>query len=84
MIIRLGFGSLMIIVVCMVGSIVVLVTSDDVSQNSWPKKIAPNVILSGLNNVANIFFTVAIANGIAIAWWRRALKGSTIEQLHKS
>lgn len=57
---------------------------DGLARNRWPKQIRPSVILSLLNNAANLAFSLAIANGVAIAWWRKALKGSTIENLHKS
>ncbi|KAJ9627625.1 hypothetical protein H2203_002837 [Taxawa tesnikishii (nom. ined.)] len=50
----------------------------------WPTALAPNVILSGLNSAANIAFSIAIGNGIAIAWWRKTLKGATVEELHRS
>ncbi|KAI5368249.1 hypothetical protein Slin14017_G032850 [Septoria linicola] len=70
-------------------AILVLLVSDDKSQttkagNKWPKWIAPSVILSGLNSFSSLCFSVAIANGVAIAWWRQTLKGATIKQLHKS
>ncbi|KAK4579990.1 hypothetical protein LTR86_000192 [Recurvomyces mirabilis] len=80
----LGFGALVIVVLCAVADILVLHFSDQKSQTDWPKKIAPNVILSGLNSLSSICFSIAIGNGIAIAWWRRALKGSTIQDLHRS
>ncbi|USW50064.1 hypothetical protein Slin15195_G033830 [Septoria linicola] len=70
-------------------AILVLLVSDDKSRttkagNKWPKWIAPSVILSGLNSFSSLCFSVAIANGVAIAWWRQTLKGATIKQLHKS
>lgn len=84
---------------CLGGNVAILTVSDGMPQSdqswkeiwhhgvtkgSWPKQIRPSVILSLLNNLANLAFGLAIANGVAIAWWRKALKGSTIEQLHKS
>ncbi|USW58217.1 hypothetical protein Slin15195_G115360 [Septoria linicola] len=95
----LGFGALTTVVVCLVACIIVLVVSDGRAQGDqswkqmrdngltadrWPKQIRPSVILSILNNVSNLAFSLAIANGVAIAWWRKAMKGATIKQLHKS
>ncbi|THY96242.1 hypothetical protein D6C92_04001 [Aureobasidium pullulans] len=79
-----GFIALSTVVLCAVSSVVVLLVSDGKSQIHWSKKIAPNVLLSGFNGIANICFGVAIANGVAITWWRKALKGATIQDLHRS
>ncbi|KAG2162123.1 hypothetical protein JADG_001862 [Aureobasidium aubasidani] len=79
-----GFIALFTVVLCAVSSVVVLLVSDGKSQIHWSKKIAPNVLLSGFNGIANICFGVAIANGVAITWWRKALKGATIQDLHRS
>lgn len=80
----IGLGALFGILVCAAGSVATLTLSNNVSQTHWPAKIAPNVIIGGLNNLANLLFGIAIANGVAIAWWRQTLKGSTIEELHRS
>ncbi|KAK4540736.1 hypothetical protein LTR36_008951 [Oleoguttula mirabilis] len=80
----LGAGALFTVILCAVGSVITLLTSDGQSQARWPEQIAPNVILSGLNSVSSLCFSIAIGNGIAIAWWRQTLKGATIEQLHRS
>jgi len=58
----LGFSSLVIALMCAAGSIVTLMVSNGKSQTHWPERFAPNVILSGLNSVANICY------GIAIGW----------------
>lgn len=84
-----GFGALCGVFVCMGIAIVALLVSDDKSQSTqsgdhWPKWIAPSVILSGLNSVSSLLFSVAIAIGVAIAWWRQTLQGATIKELHKS
>jgi len=57
----LGFFSVIVIVMCTLGSVLVLVLSDDVSDRHWrPRKLPPSVWLSGFNNISNIFFGVAI------------------------
>jgi hypothetical protein len=47
----------------------------------WKKRtqIAPHVLLAIVNTVTNVALAIAIGHGVAIAWWRRVLKGSTIE-----
>lgn len=80
----LGFGALFTVLLCAAGCIATLCLSNGRSERHWPSKIAPNVIIGGLNNLANIMFGIAIGNGVAIAWWRQTLKGSTIEELHRS
>ncbi|EMC99606.1 hypothetical protein BAUCODRAFT_29977 [Baudoinia panamericana UAMH 10762] len=80
----IGFGALCMVLLCAISSVVVLQVSNDQSSSIWPTQIAPNVLLSGLNSVANICYGICIANGVAIAWWRQVLKGATIKQLHRS
>ena len=55
-------------------------------KGSWKQnaQIAPHVLLALVNTVMNISLAIAIGQGVAIAWWRRALKGSTVEDLHRS
>jgi hypothetical protein len=79
-----GFVALSIIVLCAVGSVVVLLVSRGKTVEQWSDTIAPSILLSGFNGVANICFGVAIGNGVAITWWRKALKGATIQELHRS
>lgn len=56
----MGFASLVIALCCAAGSVATLLISDGKSQTHWPEKLAPNVILSGLNSVANICYGIAI------------------------
>jgi hypothetical protein len=79
-----GFIALFTIILCANSSLIVLLVSDGRRQEPWAKKIGPSVWLSAFNGIANICFGVAIANGVAITWWRKALKGSTIKELHRS
>lgn len=56
----IGFGALVMVLVCSAASVIVLVTSNHVSVSHWPQKIAPNVLLNIMSNVENICFTIAI------------------------
>lgn len=60
----------------------VLIGSDGASTTRWPQRIAPNVILALVTAISNLCLTVAVGEGVAIAWWRRAMKGSTVAELH--
>lgn len=70
-----AFGALALILVllCALGSVAVPIGSDQVSSSKWSRWVAPNVCLQGLNAVSNIMLAVAISQGIAISWWRKAL-----------
>jgi hypothetical protein len=80
----LAFTCLCTVVVSSVAAILVLVFSNGKAESQWPKKIAPNVLLSVLMSISSIAITLAVGQGIAIAWWRRAMKGATFEDLHNS
>ena len=56
----IGFGALVLVLACAAASVVVLVTSNHVSQSKWPKYAAPNVLINIMNSLENIAFTVAI------------------------
>lgn len=60
----LGFGSLVVILICAVGAVLNLTLSNGVSQSKWPAAIAPNVIISILNSVANLAFGIAISTSL--------------------
>lgn len=77
-----GFSALILALVCSAGSFLVLHFSDGKSATQWPELIAPNVCLSILGSVSTIALTFAIGEGIAIAWWRRAMKGASVKELH--
>ena len=47
-------------------------------------KLQPSVIIGGLNGFSNLCLAMAIAEGVAISWWRKALKGATVAELHQS
>jgi hypothetical protein len=94
-----GFGAIVLILVLIGMTGLVLATSHGRSKEEWPAymkwewkdtywkekgQIAPNVMLAVINTLTNICLTIAIGQGVAIAWWRRVMKGSTVEELHRS
>ena len=80
----LGVASLFSITVLAAIALGILCGSDNVSTSVWPQKIAPNVVLSMVNALSSLALMVAISEGVAIAWWRHAMHGSTIAELHHS
>lgn len=79
----IGVGCLLLVLLCGIGCLITLVVADGTAKVHWGR-LAPNVIVSILNSVANLAFGLAISNGIAIAWWRKTLRGTTISQLNRS
>lgn len=77
-----GAIALFCITIFACAAIAVLVISDNTSTTVWPQRIAPNIILSLLNALSSLALGVAVAQGVAIAWWNHAMKGSTVKQLH--
>ncbi len=77
----LGVGCLVSAIVMSIVAIVVLLTSHEKAASQWDKRIAPNVILSILNSAASVCIAIAVAQGVAIAWWRKAMHGATITEL---
>ncbi|TKA63462.1 hypothetical protein B0A49_09920 [Cryomyces minteri] len=66
----------------------ILRCSKDVRTDHWGVKNvpapSPNVLLSIVNSITNLVLLAAVGQGYAIAWWRRALEGSTVTELHRS
>ena len=79
-----GALSLLAVLLCALGSVAVLIGSDRVSSSRWTPWLAPNVCLQGLNALSNIMLAIAIAQGIAITWWRKAMRGASVAELHRS
>lgn len=63
----IGIGALGGVLACLVAAVVVLVCSNHKTQTRtaddrpWPKAVAPNVLISIFNSVANICFGIAIS-----------------------
>lgn len=79
-----GLGALFAILVLAIGQLLILYFANNKTNYQWPSWDSPNVCLSTLNNVATLFLTYAIVNGIAIAWWRKAMNETSMAKLHKS
>ena len=62
----IGFGALVMVLVALVASVIVLVTSNHVSQSKWPKDAAPNLLLNVMSQIENICFIMAIGRPIHV------------------
>ncbi|KAL1793458.1 hypothetical protein ACET3X_008440 [Alternaria dauci] len=83
----IGFAGLMVILVATAGAITILAKSDKKRVEDWPftKFTAqPNVLLNIANQVQNLGLVTLIGQGLAIAWWRTALHGSSLQRLHRN
>ena len=89
-----GGLAILTMLVCLAMDGVIMGTSNNKFREQWPahqkwsfisrewkvkSQVEPHVLLAIVNTVTNVALGVAIAHGVAIAWWRRVLRGSTIE-----
>lgn len=82
-----GFAGLVTIVVATAMAVAILGISHHKRVDDWPFEkypIQPNVLLNIANQVQNLGLLTMIAQGLAIAWWRSALKGSSLNRLHRN
>lgn len=79
-----GIGALVGVLICSAAAVIVVNVSNGRAKSQWKLHAAPNVLLNIFTSIASILITMAVSQGIAISWWRKALKGATVEQLHNS
>ena len=75
-----GLFSLVTILVCALGAVGIVVASNNQTVDSWA--IQPAVLLAILSSVLNIAFISALTPGLAVRFWLRAVRGTTLSQLH--
>jgi hypothetical protein len=83
----IGFAGFITIVLATAMAVAILGLSDGKRVLDWPFRrfpIQPNVLLNIANQVQNLGLITLIAQGLAIAWWRKALKGSSLRTLHRN
>jgi hypothetical protein len=82
-----GLLSLLAAILCGVGAIVVAHDFDDKLLDHWTIRgvtVQPTVLLSVLATVSKACLGYAFATGITISWWRSAVVGTSLHQLHVS
>ncbi|KAH6866564.1 hypothetical protein BKA58DRAFT_470852 [Alternaria rosae] len=83
----IGFAGLMVIFVATATAAVILVSSHKKRVKGWPFTsfpAQPNVLLNIANQIQNLGLITLVSHGLAIAWWRTALRGSSLRVLHKN
>ncbi|KAB2573286.1 Ankyrin repeat domain-containing protein 50 [Lasiodiplodia theobromae] len=73
--------------VCAAAAFGTLLQSNGRDIDSWPfakHPLQPTVILAILSAVANSALRYALAESLALFWWRQALNGATLKDLHLS
>lgn len=83
----IGFAGLLTIIFATAMAVAILGLSNKKRVKDWPFErfpTQPNVLLNIANQVQNLGLITLIAQGLAIAWWRQALKGSNLGTLHRN
>lgn len=76
-----GIGALIISLAATIVAIVILIRSDGTTIDSW--NVQPSVIVSIAAAIFRTTLEYALAEAAIIFWWNRAIKGSTIKDLHR-
>lgn len=76
----MGIMSLCGALLCIFASCATVLLSNDQLTSSWP--VQPSFLLAMSSAGANTLLGFAFAVGAEISWWRTALNGSTIIDLH--
>lgn len=82
-----GFAGLIIILFATSMGVAVLGLSNKKRVNDWPFTrfpIQPNVLINIANQFQNLGLITFISQGLAIAWWRKAMQGSSLRTLHRN
>ncbi|KAF2822517.1 hypothetical protein CC86DRAFT_79694 [Ophiobolus disseminans] len=83
----IGFAGFVTIVIATAMAVAILALSDKKLVTEWPFRrfpIQPNVLLNIANQVQNLGLITLVGQGLAIAWWRKALRGSSLRTLHRN
>ncbi|CAO2649267.1 Nn.00g066520.m01.CDS01 [Neocucurbitaria sp. VM-36] len=83
----IGFAGLMTVIIATALAVAILSQSHKKRVKDWPIErfpTQPNVLLNIANQIQNLGLITLIGQGLAIAWWRKALRGSSLKTLHKN
>ncbi|KAL1593312.1 hypothetical protein SLS60_010920 [Paraconiothyrium brasiliense] len=82
-----GFSGFMTIIIATAMAVAILGISNHKRVKDWPFEkypVQPNVLLNIANQIQNLGLITMVAQGLAIAWWRKALRGSSLHSLHQN
>ena len=83
----IGFAGFIIILLATSMAVLVLGLSHQERVKDWPLTsfpIQPNVLINIANQFQNLGLITFISQGLAIAWWRKAMQGSSLSTLHRN
>jgi hypothetical protein len=76
-----GIVALFIVILCVAMCATILFVSHGQPTAYW--RVQPTVWLALLSALANALLRSALSVGVTIAWWRKALSGGTLNDLHR-
>lgn len=71
---------MLLAIISIIASLGILTGSNKQSTASWTTP--PSTYLAIFTAIANLSIRYAAIQGVAIAWWYRAILGSTLDKLH--
>lgn len=83
----IGCAGFVIMIFATSMAVAVLGLSDKERVKDWPFArfpIQPNVLINIANQFQNLGLITFISQGLAIAWWRKAMQGSSLKTLHRN
>jgi hypothetical protein len=83
----IGFSGLVIVLIATSMAVAILVSSNHERIKEWPHRgytVQPNVLINIANQFQNLGLLTMISQGLAIAWWRKALRGASLGTLHRN
>lgn len=83
----IGFSGFALMLIAMSAAVAVLATSNKERVKDWPFTrfpIQPNVLINIANQFQNLGLITFVMQGLAIAWWRKAMQGSSLSALHRN
>lgn len=69
--------------VLIISAIITLVDANEKPVDRWPHFMQPSVVLSVTYGLSSVLLSYALAVGLDISFWRRALNGTTLPELHQ-
>ena len=76
----IGGIAILVVVFCVAACVDIITLSDDQPVVSW--KFQPAVWLAVISSIATVSIAAALSQGVPIAWWRSALHGTNLQNLH--
>lgn len=75
-----GLLAIAFALICIAGSIAILVRSDGAPVENW--RVSPTVYLALFTTGINLSARLAFKEGVKISWWLTAVRGATVRDLH--